>query len=174
MDFKVTGTSKGITATQMDIKVDGLSYEILEQALLQAKEGRAHILGEMMKTIDTPRQELKPQTPRMESIIIPQDMIGACIGPGGKVIQEIQKETDTVITIEEIDEKGHVSISAPDGKAIEKAMTRIRGIVAVPEVGETYYATVKNIVDFVLLLKLCQEKKVYFISRKLSTEDLKK
>ncbi len=148
MDFKVTGTAKGITATQMDIKVDGLSYEILEQALLQAKEGRAHILAEMMKTLDTPRQELKPQTPRMESIIIPQDMIGACIGPGGKVIQEIQKETDTVITIEEIDEKGHVSISAPDGKAIEKAMSWIKGIVAVPEVGETYHATVKNIVDF--------------------------
>ncbi len=148
MDFKVTGTSKGITATQMDIKVDGLSYEILEQALLQAKEGRAHILGEMMKTLDTPREELKPQTPRMESLVIPQDMIGAVIGPGGKVIQEIQKETDTVITIEEIDEKGHVSVSAPDGKAIDAAMKWIKGIVAVPEVGETYHATVKNIVDF--------------------------
>jgi len=148
MDFKVTGTSKGITATQMDIKVDGLSYEILEQALLQAKEGRAHILGEMMKTIDKPREELKPQTPRMESLVIPQDMIGAVIGPGGKVIQEIQKETDTVITIEEIDEKGHVSVSAPDGAAIDAAMKWIKGIVAVPEVGEVYNATVKNIVDF--------------------------
>jgi polyribonucleotide nucleotidyltransferase len=148
MDFKVTGTSKGITATQMDIKVDGLSYEILEQALLQAKEGRAHILGEMMKTIDTPRSDYKPQTPRIVSIEIPQDMIGAVIGPGGKVIQEIQKETDTVITIEEIDNKGLVSVSAPNGEAIDAAMKWIKSIVAVPEVGEVYHATVKNIVDF--------------------------
>jgi len=148
MDFKVTGTSKGITATQMDIKVKGLSYEILEQALLQAKEGRAHILGEMMKTLDAPRETYKPHTPRIESLVVPKDMIGAIIGPGGKVIQELQKETNTVITIEEKDEQGWVEVSAPDANAINDAMSRIKGIIAIPEVGETYNATVKNIVDF--------------------------
>ncbi len=148
MDFKVTGTSKGITATQMDIKVDGLSYEVLEQALNQAKEGRAHILGEMMKTLDAPRPEYKPHTPRIERIEIPQDMIGAVIGPGGKVIQEIQAATDTIITIEESDDKGLVDISAPSGEAITAAMDWVKRIVAVPEVGEVYHAKVKNIVDF--------------------------
>ncbi len=148
MDFKVTGTSKGITATQMDIKVDGLSYEILEKALNQAKEGRAHILGEMMKTIDAPREDYKPHAPRIERLEIPQDMIGAVIGPGGKIIQEIQKETNTVITIEEDDNKGLVDVSAPDGASIQAAMKWIKGIVAVPEVGEVYNAKVKNIVDF--------------------------
>ncbi len=148
MDFKVTGTSKGITATQMDIKVDGLSYEILEKALNQAREGRAHILGEMMKTIDTPREDYKPHAPRIERLVIPQDMIGAVIGPGGKIIQEIQKETNTVITIEEEDNKGLVDVSAPDGESIQAAMKWIKGIVAVPEVGEVYNAKVKNIVDF--------------------------
>jgi polyribonucleotide nucleotidyltransferase len=148
MDFKVTGTAKGITATQMDIKVEGLSYEILEKALLQARDGRAHILGEMMKTIETPRSEYKPHTPRIERIEIPQDMIGAVIGPGGKIIQEIQKETDTVITIEEEDNKGLVDISAPDGEAIEAAKKWIKNITAIPEVGEIYNAKVKTIVDF--------------------------
>lgn len=148
MDFKVTGTAKGITATQMDIKVEGLSYEILEQALNQAKEGRAHILGEMMKTIDTPRSEYKPHTPRIERIEIPQDMIGAVIGPGGKVIQEIQKATETIITIEESGNKGLVDISAPNGEAIAAAKAWVKSIVAIPEVGEIYNATVKNIVDF--------------------------
>ncbi|MBN2668618.1 MAG: polyribonucleotide nucleotidyltransferase [Bacteroidales bacterium] len=148
MDFKVTGTSKGITATQMDIKVDGLSYEVLEKALLQAKEGRAHILGEMMKTLDAPREDYKPHAPRIERIIIPQDMIGAVIGPGGKIIQEIQKETSTIITIEEANNQGMVDISAPDKESIQKAINWIKGIVAIPEVNEIYDAKVKSIVEF--------------------------
>ncbi len=148
MDFKVTGTSKGITATQMDIKVDGLTFDILEKALNQAKEGRAHILGEMMKTLSAPREDYKPHAPRIERIEIPQDMIGAVIGPGGKVIQEIQRTTGTIITIEEVGNLGMVDISAPDLDSISAARARIKGIVAIPEVGEVYPAKVKSIVDF--------------------------
>ncbi|SMO32590.1 polyribonucleotide nucleotidyltransferase [Saccharicrinis carchari] len=148
MDFKVTGTREGITATQMDIKVDGLSYEVLEKALLQAREGRLHILDKIMETMDEPRADLKPHAPRMESITIPKDMIGAVIGPGGKIIQEIQTSTDSTITIEEIGDTGKVSVSASNADAINAAMAKIKSIVAVPEVGEVYKGKIKSIVPF--------------------------
>ncbi len=148
MDFKVTGTADGITATQMDIKVDGLSYEVLAQALQQAKEGRLHILGEMMKVIAEPRADYKPNVPRIETVQIPKDMIGAVIGPGGKVIQAIQEETKTVIVIEERDDSGFVEISGAGLEPIEAAKARIRAIVAIPEVGEVYTGKVKSVVSF--------------------------
>jgi polyribonucleotide nucleotidyltransferase len=148
MDFKVTGTSDGITATQMDIKVDGLSYEILAQALDQAKKGRLHILGKILETIPQPRSDYKPHAPRIVSIDIPKDMIGAVIGPGGKVIQEIQRETNTTVVIEEIDNHGEVQIFATDKQSIDAALKRIQGIIAVPEIGQIYAGTVKSIVTF--------------------------
>jgi polyribonucleotide nucleotidyltransferase len=143
MDFKVTGTSKGITACQMDIKIDGLSSEILKSALSQAKEGRAHILGEMMKTLDAPRGDVKSFAPRSKNLIIEKELIGAVIGPGGKIIQEIQNTTGATIIIEEKDEKGHVNIFATSSEAMTEAYDWIRRIVAVPEVGETYTGIVK-------------------------------
>ncbi|MDR2938647.1 MAG: polyribonucleotide nucleotidyltransferase [Prevotellaceae bacterium] len=148
MDFKVTGTKDGITATQMDIKVDGLPYEVLEQALEQARQGRLHILGEMMKTMSQPRPELKPHVPRLEQIVIDKDFIGAVIGPGGKVIQEIQKTTNTTITITEVGEKGLVDVFAVNKADIDAAMARIKAIVAVPEVGTVYKGKVVSILDF--------------------------
>ena len=148
MDFKTTGTAKGLTATQMDIKCDGLSYEILERALMQAKAGREHIMGEMMKTISKPREDFKPHVPRIEQILIPKDMIGAVIGPGGKVIQQIQEETKTTITIEEVDGEGKVMVAAPDKASINDAMSRIKNIVAVPEIGEVYTSKVKSIMPY--------------------------
>ncbi|MDO5523124.1 MAG: polyribonucleotide nucleotidyltransferase [Bacteroidia bacterium] len=148
MDFKVCGTKDGITATQMDIKVDGLSYEILEKALAQAKEGREHIMGKMMETISEPRADLKPHAPRIEVIEIPKDYIGAVIGPGGKIIQGIQEETGAIITIEEIDNKGRVEVSANNKGSIDAAMNKIKGIVAVPEVGEVYEATVRSVMPY--------------------------
>jgi polyribonucleotide nucleotidyltransferase len=148
MDFKVTGTKDGITATQMDIKVDGLSYEVLGKALSQAKEGRAHILNEMLTTLSEPREDYKPHAPRIIRIEIPKELIGALIGPGGKVIQEIQKTTNTTIVIEEVDNKGIVDVSAVDKAAIDAAMERIKRIVAVPEVGKTYNGIIKSIVQF--------------------------
>lgn len=148
MDFKVTGTKDGITATQMDIKVDGLSYEVLANALEQAKQGRMHILGKILETISEPRAELKPFVPRIEQIVIPQEFIGAVIGPGGKVIQEIQKSTGTTITITEKDEKGYVDIFGENKEALEAAMARIKGIVAIPEVGEIYRGKIRSIVAF--------------------------
>ncbi|MBL3658232.1 polyribonucleotide nucleotidyltransferase [Fulvivirga sediminis] len=148
MDFKVTGTEKGITATQMDIKVDGLPYEVLKQALEQAREGRLHILNEMKKTISTPNADLKPNAPRSEVLIIDKDMIGAVIGPGGKVIQEIQKETGATIVIEEIDNKGQVSVFAVNGDSMNEALKRIKAIVAQPEIGEVYDGKVKSIMPF--------------------------
>ena len=148
MDFKTTGTPKGLTATQMDIKCDGLSYEILEKALMQAKAGREHILGEMMKTLSAPRPELKPHVPRIEQIIIPKEFIGAVIGPGGKIIQGIQEETSTTITIDEEDGVGKVQVSAPDKAAIDAAMAKIKAIVAVPEVGEVYDGTVRSVMPY--------------------------
>ena len=148
MDFKTTGTKNGLTATQMDIKCDGLSYEILEKALMQAKAGREHIMGEMMKTISEPRAELKPHVPRIEQIIIPKEFIGAVIGPGGKIIQQIQEDTQTVITIDEEDGVGKVQISAPGRDAIEAALAKIKAIVAVPEVGEVYKAKVRSIMPY--------------------------
>lgn len=148
MDFKVTGTRDGITATQMDIKVDGLSYEVLVKALLQAKQGREHILNKMMETLDKPREDYKPHAPRIVRIEIPKDMIGAVIGPGGKVIQEIQAETSTVIVIEEVGNKGVVDVSATNKESIDAAMARIKAITAVPEVNEVYKGKVKSIVQF--------------------------
>jgi len=148
MDFKVTGTADGITATQMDIKVDGLSYEVLEKALDQARRGRLHILDKITETISEPREDYKPHAPRIVTLRIPKDMIGAVIGPGGKIIQEIQAETNTSISIDEDEKNGIVGISASDKAAIDKALTRIKGIVAVPEVGTIYTGKVKSIVPF--------------------------
>lgn len=148
MDFKVTGTRDGITACQMDIKVDGLSYQILEEALAQAKEGRLHILGEMCKTISEPREDFKSHAPRITQIIIPKDMIGALIGPGGKIIQDIQAKTGAVITVEEIDGKGFVDVMTNDGDAMKAALARIKAITATPEVGEIYHGKVKSITNF--------------------------
>ncbi len=148
MDFKVTGTADGITATQMDIKVDGLSYEVLEKALEQARQGRMHIMGEMMKTIDKPREDYKPFVPRIKSFEIAKDFIGAVIGKGGETIQKIQAETGAVINIDEIDGKGIVDIATNDAEAMQKAYDWIMGICAVPEVGETYHGKVTSCVEF--------------------------
>jgi polyribonucleotide nucleotidyltransferase len=148
MDFKVTGTTEGITACQMDIKVDGLPYEILEKALNQAKEGRAHILKEMLKTMDAPRADYKPHVPRIETILIDKDQIGAVIGPGGKVIQEIQKETGTTISITEDENTGIVQIACDNKEGMDKALAWVNGIVAKPEVGSIYQGKVKNIAAF--------------------------
>ena len=148
MDFKVTGTKDGITATQMDIKVDGLSYEVLAKALEQARVGRMHILGKLTECIAEPREDYKPFVPRIETITIPKDFIGAVIGPGGKVIQEIQKLTNTTITITENEEVGIVDVFGENKESIDGAMERIKAIVAVPEVGETYSGPIKSIVAF--------------------------
>ncbi len=148
MDFKVCGTKDGITATQMDIKVDGLSYEILEKALNQAREGRLHIMGKVLETISEPREDLKPNAPRIEVVIIAKEFIGAVIGPGGKIIQGIQEETGAVITIEEIDGCGRVEISATNKASIDAAMAKVKGIVAVPEVGEVYMSKVRSIMPY--------------------------
>ena len=148
MDFKTTGTPKGLTATQMDIKCDGLSYEILEKALMQAKAGREHILGEMMKTLSAPRPELKPHVPRIEQMIIPKEFIGAVIGPGGKIIQGMQEDTGATITIDEEDGVGKVQVSGPNKEAIDSAIAKIKAIVAVPEVGEVYEGTVRSVMPY--------------------------
>lgn len=148
MDFKVTGTKEGITACQMDIKIQGLTMDILEQALEQAKEGRIHILGEMMKALSEPRAQLKPNAPKLVTVTIPKEFIGAVIGPGGKIIQELQKETETTISIEENDEVGVVEIAGVDQAGIDAAIARIKQIAFVPEVGETYDAVVKSIKPF--------------------------
>lgn len=148
MDFKTTGTRDGLTATQMDIKCDGLSYEILEKALMQAKEGREYILSKITDCMSEPRAELKPQVPRIEQIVIPKEFIGAVIGPGGKIIQSIQEETGSTITIDEEDGVGKVQVSAPDKKSIEAALAKIRAIAAVPEVGEVYEAKVMSIMPY--------------------------
>ena len=148
MDFKVTGTRDGITACQMDIKVAGLSYDILKEALDQAKKGRLHILEEMEKTISKPREDYKPHVPRIVKMTIPKEFIGAVIGPGGKVIQEIQAETNSTIVIEEVDDFGIIDIVCTDKESSDAAKARIKAIIAVPEVGETYLGTVKNITNF--------------------------
>lgn len=148
MDFKVCGTRDGITATQMDIKVDGLSYEILETALNQARAGRLHIMDKVQETLAAPREDFKDNAPRIEVIIIAKDFIGAVIGPGGKIIQGIQEETGATITIEEIDGAGRVEISATNKQAIDAAMARVKGIVAVPEIGEVYQAKVRSIMPY--------------------------
>ncbi len=150
MDFKITGTAKGITACQMDIKVEGLSFEILKNALYQARDGRAHILNEMLKTLDKPREDYKPHAPRIISFIIPKDMIGAIIGPGGKIIQEIQASTNTDIVIEEVPEGGKVDIVSANKEDIDAATKRIKGIAFPPsaEVGEEYEGKVKSIMPY--------------------------
>ncbi len=148
MDFKVTGTRKGITACQMDLKVNGLSYEVLSKALDQAKAGRLHILGEIEKTMSAPREDYKPHAPRIISMTIDKEFIGAIIGPGGKIIQEMQRETGATISIEEKDNKGIIQVFADSKDAIDQAVTRIKNIVAKPEVGETYEGKVKSIMPF--------------------------
>ena len=148
MDFKTTGTKDGLTATQMDIKCDGLSFEILEKALLQAKAGREHILGKITDTISEPRPELKPQVPRIEVLEIPKEFIGAVIGPGGKIIQQMQEDTNTVITIDEVDGKGKVQVSAPNKESIDAALSKIKAIVAIPEVGEVYEGTIRSVMPY--------------------------
>jgi polyribonucleotide nucleotidyltransferase len=148
MDFKVTGTEQGITACQMDLKVDGLTYELLSEALLQAREGRLHILNEMKKTLSAPRPDLKPHTPRAETVIIEKEMIGAIIGPGGKVVQDIQNTTGATVVIEEVNNKGIVNVFATNKDVMEAALRRIKAIVAMPEVGEVYTGKVKSIMPF--------------------------
>ena len=148
MDFKTTGTRDGLTATQMDIKCDGLSFEILEEALMQAKAGREHILNCMMETISEPRAEMKPQVPRIVAFDIPKEFIGAVIGPGGKIIQQMQEDTGATITIEETDGQGHVQVSAPNKDSIDAALAKIKAIVAVPEVGEVYEGTIRSIMPY--------------------------
>ena len=148
MDFKTTGTKDGLTATQMDIKCDGLSFEILEKALMQAKAGREHILKCLTDTIAEPRAEFKPQVPRIVAFDIPKEFIGAVIGPGGKIIQQMQEDTGSVITIDEADGVGHVQVSAPDKDSIEAAVAKIKAIVAIPEVGEIYEGTVRSIMPY--------------------------
>ncbi len=148
MDFKVTGTEDGITACQMDIKIDGLSYDILTEALNQAKEGRLHILKEMSKTMKSSRSDLKAHTPRSYKMSIPKDMIGAVIGPGGKIIQEIQKESGATVLVEEVEEHGVVNIFSSNQDDMDNAVERVKAIIAIPEVGETYSGKVKTIKDF--------------------------
>ena len=148
MDFKTTGTKDGLTATQMDIKCDGLSFEILEKALMQAKAGREHILNLLTETIAEPRAEMKPQVPRIIQLEIPKEFIGAVIGPGGKIIQQMQEETGATITIEETDGVGKVQVSAPNKDAIDAALGKIKAIVAVPEIGEVYEGTVRSIMPY--------------------------
>ena len=148
MDFKTTGTKDGLTATQMDIKCDGLSFEILEKALMQAKAAREHILNIMTETIAEPRTEMKPQVPRIVQLEIPKEFIGAVIGPGGKIIQQMQEETGATITIEETDGVGKVQVSAPNKDSIDAALGKIKAIVAVPEIGEVYEGTVRSIMPY--------------------------
>lgn len=148
MDFKVTGTAAGITACQMDLKVEGLDYNVLKEALYQAKEGRLHILDEISKTLAAPKADLKPHTPRSYTMFIPKELIGAVIGPGGKVIQEMQKDTNTTIVIEEIDNQGKINVFSANQENLNAALARIKAIVAQPEIGETYTGKVKNIQPF--------------------------
>ncbi len=148
MDFKVTGTRDGITATQMDIKCDGLSYEILERALNQAREGRLHILDKIEETIPAAREDYKPHVPRIVTMLIPKELIGAVIGPGGKVIQGIQEESGATVSIDEIEEGGYIEVAAPHKAAIDKALEMINAIVELPEEGKVYQGTVRSIMDF--------------------------
>ena len=148
MDFKTTGTKDGLTATQMDIKCDGLSFDILEKALMQAKAGREHILNCLTDTIAEPRAEFKPQVPRIVQIEIPKEFIGAVIGPGGKIIQQMQEDTKTTIVIDEIDGVGKVQVSGPDKESIDSALAKIRAIVSIPEVGEVYDGVVRSVMPY--------------------------
>ncbi|MEZ3521803.1 polyribonucleotide nucleotidyltransferase, partial [Muribaculum sp.] len=148
MDFKVTGTRDGITATQMDIKVDGLSYEVLEKALLQAREGRMHILDKIQEAIAEPRADYKPQVPRIVTMTIPKDLIGAVIGPGGKIIQGIQEASGATVSIDEIDNAGYIEVAANNKEAMDKALEMINAIVELPEEGKVYTGKVRSILDF--------------------------
>jgi polyribonucleotide nucleotidyltransferase len=148
MDFKVCGTKDGITACQMDLKVDGLPYSVMEEALNQARDGRLHILGEMDKTLTVSNDELKPHAPRIVKLEIPKEFIGAVIGPGGKIIQEIQKDTGATVVLEEVDGVGVIDIVATNGEAIDSALAKIKAIVAQPEVGDDYDGKVKSIMPF--------------------------
>jgi len=172
MDFKVTGTRDGITATQMDIKIDGLSYEVLGQALMQAKEGREHILGKMLETISTPREDYKPHAPRIQRILVPKDTIGAIIGPGGKVIQDIQKRTNTVIVIEEIENNGVVEVSAPGRDAIEAALKIIRGIIGALDIGDVFDGTVKSIMEYGAFVEILPGKEALLHISEIAWERL--
>ncbi len=174
MDFKVTGTTNGITACQMDIKIDGLSYEVLAKALSQAKEGRLHILNEMSKALDAPRADLKPNAPRVTVINIEKDMIGAVIGPGGKVVQEIQKETGATVVIEEVEDSGKVSIFSNDKDTMDDAVGRIRNIVAVPEIGEVYTGIVKSVVPFGAFIEFMPGKEALLHISEIKWERLEK
>jgi polyribonucleotide nucleotidyltransferase len=158
MDFKVCGTKDGITAAQMDIKVDGLSYEILEQALTQAREGRLHIMNHVLEAISQPRADLKAHAPRIETLDIPKDLIGSVIGPGGKIIQGIQEETGATITIEETNGIGHIQVSATSKAIIDAAMNKIKGIVAIPEVNEVYEAKVRSVMPYGLFCEFLPGK----------------
>ncbi len=158
MDFKVTGTRDGICGVQMDIKVDGLSMEVMREALEQARKGRLHILDAMYECIAAPRPDVKPHAPRMIKLIIDKEFIGAVIGPGGKVIQEIQKETGTTINIEEVGNFGEVSIFSSDKTGVDKALQWIKGIVAVPQVDEVYEATVKSIQPYGAFVEFLPKK----------------
>ncbi|GHT35498.1 polyribonucleotide nucleotidyltransferase [Bacteroidia bacterium] len=158
MDFKVTGTKDGITATQMDIKVDGLSFEILEKALNQAKEGRLHILGKITETLAEPRPDFKPHAPRIVVMMIPKEMIGAVIGPGGKIIQDIQEKSGAIISIEEIDNQGRVEVAATNKEAIDSALGRLKAIVTIAEVGETYRGRVKSVMPYGLFIEFLPGK----------------
>jgi polyribonucleotide nucleotidyltransferase len=148
MDFKTTGTRDGLTATQMDIKCDGLSFDILEKALMQAKAGREHILKCITDTIAEPRAELKPWVPRIEAFEIPKEFIGAVIGPGGKIIQQMQEDTGATITIDEEDGVGKIQVSGPNKESIDAAIAKIKAIVAIPEIGEVYEGTVRSIMPY--------------------------
>jgi polyribonucleotide nucleotidyltransferase len=174
MDFKVTGTKDGITACQMDIKVEGLSYEILSKALQQAKEGRLHILSELTKTISEPRPDYKPHVPRIVKMTIPKEFIGAVIGPGGKVIQEIQRETNSTIVIEEVGEFGIIDIVCTDEASFEAARNRIKAIIALPEVGEEYLGTVKNITTFGAFIEILPNKEGLLHISEIDWKHLKK
>jgi polyribonucleotide nucleotidyltransferase len=158
MDFKVTGTREGICGVQMDIKVDGLSMEVMREALEQARKARLHILDAMYVCIPAHRDDLKPHAPRMEKLIIDKDFIGAVIGPGGKVIQEIQKETGTTINIEEVKDKGEVSIFSNNKEGVTRALNWVKGLVAVPEVGQVYDGTVKSIKEFGVFVEFLPKK----------------
>lgn len=158
MDFKVTGTRDGITACQMDIKIDGLSYDLLAEALEQAKRGRMHILGEMVKTISEPRADYKPHVPRIVKMTVPKEFIGAIIGPGGKVIQEMQRESGSTIVIEEVGDYGMIDIVSDDKASIDFVINKIKGIIAVPEIGEIYQGTIKSIVPFGMFVEILPGK----------------
>ena len=156
MDFKVTGTAEGITACQMDIKIQGLTMDIMEKALMQARDGRMHILGEMLRTIDKPNADVKPHAPKLVMMEIPKDFIGAVIGPGGKIIQQMQKDTDTVITIEEKGEIGHIEISGTDREKINAAVAQINEITFVPVIGEVYKGKVVKVMEFGAFIQLAK------------------